>query len=194
MNSLPQTLYRRVNSEEAMANHLEGILWFRSPCYFRYIKGPQNDPMEGIGSYNLQGCTIDDITDNKPIQSVFFLSFSETIQATEKFRKEQSYILKLKDPARLREIIKTSLPPEVMVEWGKVTYGKDMNVKYDLSLPDGIQRKYFHKPKEFVNEKEWRLVINFGRTDWIIVNKTFKCRFSALTDQVLWDVCLDNAS
>ena len=51
MTSLPDTLYRRVNGEQALINHLYGHLWFRSPLYFRNIEGPQNDPTEYVGSY-----------------------------------------------------------------------------------------------------------------------------------------------
>ena len=51
MTSLLGTLYRRVNGEQALINHLYGHLWFRSPLYFRNIEGPQNDPTEYVGSY-----------------------------------------------------------------------------------------------------------------------------------------------
>ena len=79
MTSLPETLYRRVNGEQALINHLHGHLWFRSPLYFRNIEGPQHDPTEYVGSYKAKETEHIDVSDDVPIQPEFILSFSETI-------------------------------------------------------------------------------------------------------------------
>ena len=132
MTSLPEILYRRVNGEQALNNHLYGHLWFRSPRFFRNVKGPQHDPTEGVGSYVRGVIQYKDVGDNVGLQPEFILSFSETIQATEKFRGQckPSYILKLKDPAGLRyfvrdELINGTCPSAVIVEWRKVEYRRD---------------------------------------------------------------------
>ena len=189
MTSLPQTLYRRVTGEEAMNNHFRGVLWFRSPSYFRRVEGPQNDPMEGIGSYDFQGRHTHSITDDKPLASVHLLSFAESIQATDDFRSTDapSYLLELQEPTKLETLIRKALSPEWTVEWEKVKYDKVMDVKYELLPSESYRRQYFRKPEKYANEREWRLVITFKRTDRIILNETLKFHFSELGDHDLWE-------
>lgn len=182
MTSLPQTLYRRVSGEEAVKNHFKGILWFRSPFYFRRVEGPQNDPMEGIGSYDFQGRHTHSITDDKPFTSVHLLSFAESIQATDSFRSTdaRSYLLELQDPTKLETLIRKALSPEWTVEWEKVSYDKVMEVKHEPSPSEGYCRQYFCKPEKYANEREWRLVITSKRPDRIIFNETLKFHISEL--------------
>ena len=52
-----------------------------------------------------------------------------------------------------------------------IGYARCSTDKQDLT--DLIERKYLHKPKEYANEKEWRLVV------------TLKFRFTTL-NQDLW--------
>ena len=183
MTSLPKTLYRRVNGGKALKNHLDGTLWFRSPRYFHQIEGPQDDPTEGVGSYNAKGVEYIDVSDNVAIQPEFLLSFSETIQATEKFRSkcEPSYILELEDPVGLENFIREELingtcPSAVIVEWRKVKYDRGEYMNRELSPSEEFTRKHFSKPEQFADEQEWRLVITFTRLS--LQNETIKLRLS----------------
>lgn len=184
MTSLPETLYRRVNGEQALINHLYGHLWFRSPLYFRNIEGPQNDPTEGVGSYNAEGINHGDVTDDVPIRPEFLLSFSETAQATEKFRRGcESCVLELNDPTGLadfvrKEIINGTCPDAVTVEWRRVFYDRDEDGQLNrtLSPSEELRRKHFSKPPRYADESEWRLVITFERLP--LQNRTLKLKVS----------------
>lgn len=182
MTSLPQKLYRRVNGETAFKNHLYGLLWFRSPHYFHDDKGePQYDPTEGLGSYTWGGMhEIDVSDDNTGVQPRFLLSFSETIEATDKFKNGLSYILGLKDPPRFAKFIEQKLIIQtdsnaIDVEWGKVTYDRIEDTGRRLSPVEEYYRKHFSKPKRFEDEEEWRLLITFTRLR--LFNKTIKISF-----------------
>ena len=89
-----------------------------------------------------------------------------------------------KIPARTRNsskwLIRKALSPEWTVEWEKVKYDKVMDVKYELLPSESYRRQYFRKPEKYANEREWRLVITFKRTDRIILNETLKFHFSEL--------------
>ena len=184
MSSLPETLYRRVNGEAALKNHLYGLLWFRSPHYFRNVQGPQNDPMEGIGSYKSAGINYTDVSDrNTGLNPTFVLSFAKTVEATERFRGEcgPSFVLELKNPARFGEFIKQELVVQtdrtaIKVEWDEITYDKAEYVDRELLPSEDHQRKYFSKPKQYEQEEEWRLLILFTRLH--LFNDTIKIRFS----------------
>ena len=71
------TLYRVLDSETAMRNHLQGILWFRSLKYFRAIDGVGRDPMEGVGSYTVDGMLHHDVADEHAVFPAFIMSYSE---------------------------------------------------------------------------------------------------------------------
>ena len=49
----PPRLYRGI-SEDAIENHLRGVLWFRSPAYFRDTEGVHADVLEGVGTYEAE--------------------------------------------------------------------------------------------------------------------------------------------
>lgn len=184
MTSLPRTLYRRVNGGAALNNHLCGLLWFRSPHYFHDVEGPQKDSMEGIGSYKSGGISYTDVSDrNTGVQPGFILSFTETVEATEKFGSEcgPSFVLELKDTAKFEEFIRQELIHKtdrtaIMVDWGKVKYDKVETMNRELSPSEEYCRKYFSKPKQYEQENEWRLLITFTRLT--LFNDTIKIRFS----------------
>ncbi len=162
MTELPATLFRTTNSREALYNHLKGILWFRSPRYFREPgEDLSADPSEGIGSYKLpNGQICHDLDDDSdvPIIPFFMLSFSE-IPLT-KFGK---YIFEISGLTELEKRVENicSIVKGSHISFQKIEYGKVEQLETDPGPSESWNRKYFSKPREFAGEKEWRLAINF---------------------------------
>ena len=176
----PPTLFRSVPCRDAMNNHLDGILWFRSPSYFRKIEGKRQDSLEGVSSYKLSdGTHWKSISDEVPIQPAFILSFSEV-----PLPKYGQYVLKVQNPLELKKRVERKLPRGISrVEWGKVRYDKQMQLEDHPDLGEDRIRQYYSKPQEFAGDREWRLVITF-RHSFPILNRTLKLHFgrSSLVD------------
>ena len=173
--SLP-TLFRTVQENQAMENHLSGILWFRSPSYFRNIEGIGADPLEGIASYtSSSGITVQDVGDDAPVQPTFILSFSEI-----PLPQYGEYVLQVQNPLELKKRVECQLPQGISeVEWAKIRYDKKIRVETRLGPSEDWIRKHYSKPKEYENEREWRLIIRF-RHSFPILNKTLKLSFTDL--------------
>ena len=167
MNGIP-TLYRSVVNEQAMTNHLLGILWFRSLKYFRTLEGQGSDKLEGIGSYTVGESRQCDVGDERPISPVFILSFSEV-----RLPKFGKFVLELSDPAELRRRVKTKFPEQSSVEWHKVRYDKTEDLPAVPDLVEDWNRKHYSKPEHFACEKEWRLAI-FLPPPFRLLNHTLK--------------------
>ena len=171
--TVPKVLYRAVDSDVAISNHDKGILWLRAPAHFREVEGPAADNLEGIGTYEINGYSSVDISDNLPAQPAFLLCFSEEANATKKFGK---YCLELCNPLDLKERVIESLPSNITnVEWRKVEYVKTRKLDEEPTNKELWARKYFHKPEKHAEEKEWRLFIQF-RHSFRILNKTLKIK------------------
>ena len=52
---------------------------------------------------------------------------------------------------------------------------KTMKLDQELSLKNHWNRKYFWKPQEYADEKEWRLIVTFLHS-FRILNKTLKIK------------------
>ena len=170
---IPKCLCRGIgDSHEVIYNHLLGRLWFRSPAYFRKVKGPASDGMEGIGSYEVDDVRNIDVADSRPIQPAFFMSFSEDADATRKFG--ENHYLVLNDPVKLMEKVKLALPPKITnVTWQRIRYDKNMQLDRHPKPSVLSERKYFSKPESFSYEKEWRLFVLF-RHSLRLMNETMK--------------------
>ncbi len=186
----PPTLFRAVDHEEAWKKHKDGILWFRAPGYFHTINGVARDPMEGIGTFRLPDGQLNcDISDHTTIRPVFILSFSAEKDAVNKFG---AHCLKVRDPVSLQKRVEAALlqGDVTSVSWKKVEYGKTMEVKADPGPCKGWVRKYYSKPEEFSDEREWRLMIEF-RHSFRILNKTLKLHTGRLTGHLFQLVSSD---
>ena len=153
MTEVP-TLYRGLDSETAMRNHLQGILWFRSLKYFRAIDGVGRDSMEGVGSYTVDGMMHRDVADEYPVFPAFIMSYSEVV-----LPEYGKFVLRLSNPTGPRDRIRDRLPERSRVQWHRVRYDKmeDLDAVPDPS--DDWTRKHYSKPECFAHEREWRLVI-----------------------------------
>lgn len=135
--------------------------------------------MEGVGSYKIDGILHRDVSDDRPIQPAFMMSFSADVEATKKFGK---YYCVLQDPGEFEKRLRNALPPGITsVEWGEVEYTKTMELDSLPSPSDDLRRKYFCKPERFSDEKEWRILISFLHT-FRPLNKTMKIAASGLND------------
>ena len=175
---VPSILYRSVRTECARENHLKGNLWFRSHSYFQVVEG--GDKLEGIGSYDIAGQGhYHNISDDYRLQPGYFMSFSEELEAAQKFG---DFPLELNDPIRFLEGIKGQLPPIggfVRVKWIKMGYGKTREIARHLGPSEGWHRQFHQKPEKFAQEREWRLEIRFLQS-FRIQNCTLKFRWPRL--------------
>lgn len=186
----PPTLFRAVGDDEAVKNHLSGILWFRAPGYFHTVEGVAADPMEGIGTSRLpDGQIRRDITDDTTIQPVFILCFSCDENAAKKFG---ALCLAVRHPTELKRRVEAALPQGnvTSVSWEKVAYGKTMDVAADPSPYADWRRKYCSKPEKFSEEREWRLMIEF-RHSFRILNQTLKLHTRRATGNLFRLVSVD---
>ena len=126
------TLYRVLDSETAMRNHLQGILWFRSLKYFRAIDGVGRDPMEGVGSYTVDGMLHRDVADEHAVFPAFIMSYSEV--ALPEYGK---FVLRLSNPPGLCDRIRDQLPERSRVVWHRVRYNKTEDLD---TVPDPSRR------------------------------------------------------
>lgn len=168
------TLYRSLKCELAVRNHLQGILWLRSLKFFREIERPGWDPMEGIGSYTVDGLLHGDVADDKPIFPGFILSFSEL-----RLANFGSFVLELRHPEELRNRIVSRFPEGTSIEWHRVAYDKRPNLESAPPPSEDWKRKHFAKPKEFADEREWRLVV-FLPPPFRLLNDTLKPHVGSL--------------
>ena len=152
------TLFRAFKeAPEVLNNHLLGRLWFQSLRYFRKHKGARADILEGIGSHKKPcGGISQDISDKTTINPTFILCFGEQAESLQHFG---DHYLEVQDPWELKRRVEMQLPDESRVRWMPIKYDKTWEVKDDLSPFEGWSRKYYSKPKEFADEKEWRLMI-----------------------------------
>lgn len=173
MIEAPPPLFRSVPDDDTMNSHLSGILWFRSPNYFRDIEDIRADQLEGVGSYTpSDGTTNRDVSDTVPIQPTFILSFSEI-----PLSKYGKYVLKVQNPMELKRRVECRLPQKISeVEWRKIRYDKEMRVETDPGPGEGWSRKHYSKPRNYADEREWRLVIRFLHS-FPILNQTLKLNF-----------------
>ncbi len=173
----PSCLYRSVRGDEAIKNHILGRLWFRSPRYLRNIENFGADELEGIGSFNLNGTLHHDVGDSIPIQSAFLMSFSMEADATKNFG-EHCFVVD--DPQILKTRVIDALPPCITdVSWHQVQYTKTMSLVSEPDPSEDWYRKYFCKPQQFFDEKEWRLFISFNYS-FRILNDTLKVHVNNL--------------
>lgn len=168
MDNTPKFLYRTVDSQKVIHNHLRGDLWFRAPSYFRRKNGLRADQLEGIGTYKSGGQTYRDVTDERPIQPTFFLSTSEI--PMEKFGR---YIFKIHTQKLKEQVKERFVVPESTIRWKRIEYGKSVECDTPLGVGEDWNRKHYSKPLEFADEKEWRLVIRLPTT-LRILNHTLK--------------------
>ena len=180
MTENPPPVLFRIICKEDLRNHKEGRLWFHSPAYYRTIEDPRRrDPLEDIGSWRHDGMMYNDISDLKRgwhLNPAYILCFSEA-SAAPRMRSAQpggdTQVVQLTNPEELLKRIQQRILRDcnvVSVEWHKVIYDKAMEVS-DASGPKGNRgRKFWHKPKEFAEEKEWRLIIFFRRNSLPIAN------------------------
>ena len=152
-----------------MNNHLSGILWFRSPSYFRNVEDVRKDSLEGVNSYELPDGNWRSINDEIPVQPPFILSFSEV-----PLPKYGKYILKVQNPLELKSRVECKLLRDMSrVEWGKVKYDKRMRLEDHPPLSEQRTRAYYSKPEKFADDREWRLIVTF-RHSLPILNETLK--------------------
>ena len=171
----PPTLFRFVEGNQAMDNHLAGKLWFRSPWHFRSIEGERKDVSEGIGSYALpNGKICRDVNNEAPIS--FILCFSEQAESLQKFGE---YCLKVSHPLELKRRVECRLSPGSRVEWRKIIYDKVMQLDTNPSPTEDWNRTHYSKPKKFADDKEWRLVIFLPMR---LLNDTLKVHVGDLLD------------
>ncbi len=183
------TLYRSVDSL-TFNNYARGIVWFRSPRYFRKLakenkkadsQDVRADSLEGKGSYRVgDGPCVHDVSDDdgSAVHPAFLPSFSE-VPLLEKYG---AYVLKFARPLELREHIEQELlrgTDIIKVELRKIEYSKTEQLEAHPSPTEDWNRKYFSKPEKFAREKEWRLLILF-RHSFPILNDTLKLRLSDL--------------
>lgn len=193
MIETPPTLFRSLQDRDAMQNHWSGILWFRSPRYFRNIEDGRKDPLEGVSSYQLSaGTHWRSINDEIPVQPAFILSFSE-IPLPKKYGQ---YVLKVQNPLELKDRVERRLLQGMSrVEWGKVKYDKRMQLEDHPPLGEDRIRQFFSKPEKFTDDREWRLVITF-RHSLPILNETLKLHLgkSSLIDifEPIPEICEGN--
>ena len=147
-------LYRGLDSETAMRNHLQGMLWFRSLKHFRGIDRPGRDPTEGVGSYTVDGMLHRDVADEHPIFPAFIMSYSEV--ALPEYGK---FILRLSNPPGLCGGIRDRVPERSRVRWHRVIYDKTEDLDTVPGPSDDWARKHYSKPACFAHEREWRLAI-----------------------------------
>ncbi|MCY4611531.1 MAG: hypothetical protein OXC38_07540 [Gammaproteobacteria bacterium] len=159
-------------------SYAKGIFLFRSPRFFRKIKGEGRDDMEEIGSYETDGILHRDVGDDRPIQPAFMMSFSTDVEATRKFGE---YYYVLRDLSEFEKCLREALPSCITsIEWGEVEYTKTMKIDSPLINPsDDWHRKYFCKPERFSDEKEWRLIFWFLHT-FRPLNETMEMKIPAL--------------
>ena len=153
MTDIP-ILYRSVDCEQAMRNHLSGILWFRSLKYFRAIEKLGHDPMEGLGTYTVDGRRHHDVADERPIIPAFIMSYSEV-----PLLEFGGFVLRLSNPLGLRDRIKNQFPERSCVRWHEVKYDKKETLNTEPKPSENWDRKHYSKPASFAHEREWRLVI-----------------------------------
>lgn len=178
----PPTLFRFVEGNEAMENHLTGKLWFQSLPSLRNIEGKGKDVSEGIGSYALpDGRICRDVNDENP--TAFILSFGEQAESVKKFGE---YCLEVRNPLELKRRVEDRLCPGSRVEWRKIQYDKVMdkdNEVIQLETNPGPTESwdlmYYSKPETFAQEKEWRLLIFLPMR---LLNKKLKLHVGDLPD------------
>ena len=177
----PSALYRSVKKEDqALENHLQGKLWFRSPRCFREMEGSGNDELEGRGGYELKSTVWSDLDDDAQILSMFALSFSETPGACRKFGNGSPLYLVVREPEKLAEVVRQALPERITeVGWQKMEYTKTMSLESHPKPVEDWNRKFFSKPVRFAEEQEWRLCIYFCER-FPILNETLKLGFGNL--------------
>ena len=174
MTNIP-TLYRTLKREAAMRNHLQGILWFRSLKFFREKEGMGRDPMEGIGSYMVDGMLHRDVGDENPIFPAFILSFSER-PLVDKFGP---FVLKVMSPDELRNRIVCRFPEGTCIDWHRVVYDKREELDSVPNPSENWNRKHSAKPARFADESEWRLVV-FLPPPLRLLNDTLKAHVGNL--------------
>lgn len=188
---LPPVLFRTICKKD-LCNHLEGRLWFHSPAYYRTIENPRRqDGLEGVGSWREGGMMYNDISDPKRgrhLNPAYILCFSEA-RAAPRMRSAQprsdTQVVQLTNPEELRKRIQQRVLSDccvIDVEWHKVLYDKTMDVSDTPEPQENRGRKYWHKPKEFAEEKEWRLIIFFQRNSMPIANDRLELHLGPCRD------------
>ena len=143
-----------------MLNHLKGRLWFRSAIFLQKYVGVGSDELEGIGSYEMRGQLIKDVSDDISLHPLYFLCFSETSQASSSFGEHR---LRLDDPEGLRNHVESRIyVGGARVFWRKITYDKKMQVESHPNPDEEWDRMYYHKPPRYSHEREWRLVVDLS--------------------------------
>lgn len=153
MTNIP-TLYRTVKCNAAVTNHLLGMLWLRSLKNFRGTEGPGRDPLEGVGSYTVDGLLHRDVSDENAIFPAFALCFSEL-----PVKKFGGFVLKVARPDALRDRVLSKCPDGTQVEWHRIEYGKQEILGSVPGPTEHWNRKHYTKPARFAHEREWRLVL-----------------------------------
>ncbi len=180
----PPTLFRFVEGNEAMENHLTGKLWFRSLPSLRNIEGEGKDVSEGIGSYALpDGRICRDVNDKNP--TAFILSFGEQAESVKKFGE---YCLEVRNLLELKRRVEDRLCPGSQVEWRKIQYDKVMDkdskvmrLETNPGPTESWDLMYYSKPATFAQEKEWRLLI-FLPPSIRLLNDTLQLHVGDLPD------------
>ena len=173
MTKIP-ALFRTLNCEAALTNHLCGKLWFRSLKYFRGIERPGRDPLEGVGSYRVKGRLHKDVSDDNAIFPAFILCFSELKQ--EKFG---NFLLELQHPDSLAERVRSKFPDKTSVQWHRVRYGKQEALDSVPGPAEHWERQHYTKPSHFADEKEWRMIV-FLPPPFRLLNETLKAHVGNL--------------
>ncbi len=166
----PSELFRAISADSAkelrkiFTNHNGGRLWFHAPGHYQDIEDPRRrDESEGCGSYRLNGVTVEDVS----VSPAYILCFSaDEAAASACFAEPRTpkMIIRLANPEELRILILKEVLPDcnvINVEWREVIYDKTEDVPEDLNPADDWARKFWHKPKKFAAQKEWRLIIFF---------------------------------
>ena len=82
--------------------------------------------------------------------------------------------------SRVQEVAGKEVPLRVVeAEWKEVQYSKTWEVSSDRSLDELWRPKFYCKPVEFAEEKEWRLCISL-RHSFPILNETLILNFGNL--------------
>lgn len=156
----PDTLYRFVDTELALNEHIKGHLIFKQPQYFSQIEAGNSrlDKLEGTGSAHIKSGNykfhdIDDIYPALRLQAAYILCMTEDSKV-EKFGRFGMSI----NTEILISHLKKNLP-RWNIQLRSIIYNKEYEINEEPDNKKWIERKFFSKPSTKAEEKEWRILL-----------------------------------